>query len=271
MNSLIHVISVFVYVLCVSGDTLLTNPIPGASYSCSGQWLNSTNGCSEAFDNNVNTAWMQTINSTSSPQYAVIALSSPMIVKSYQVYMLPCADGYLIDGYDYSFQVSSWTFEGSNDGSNYTILSKVHKYFPGDKSPEFVLFNCSFPASYKYYRFYVTSNWFIDNGYTELDTLMLTELQLILKDTSPTTLPTEMPSVFVRRHLEPPTSMPSTFLQSSVSVRLSIGMIILIAVVLIIGILLAAIFFWYIWSWYKLPNDNFLEASPEEKTRILIP
>jgi hypothetical protein len=184
--------------------------------------------------------------------------------------MLPHADGYIIDnGGDYSFQVSSWTFEGSNDGGNYTILSTVHKYFPSE-SPEFVLFNCSSPASYKYYRFYVTANWFIDNGYSNSDTLMLVELQLILKDTSPTTLPTEMPSVFVRRHLEPPTSMPSTFLQSSISVRLNIGMIILIVVVLTIGIVLAAIFFWYSWSWYKLPNDNSLEASPEERARILI-
>lgn len=272
MNYLIFAISVSVYVLYASADTVLTNPISGASYNCSGQ-IDSTYSCSKAFDNNVNSAWVQSIN-TSSPQYAVIALLSPMTVASYQVYMIH--DGYYIDGYDYSWQLSSWTFEGSNDGSNYTILSTVDSYFPSKSvsNPKFYFFNCSSPGSYKYYRFCVKRNWFIDNRYSEVDTFILVELQLILKSASPTTIPTAMPSVFVRHHFEPPTSMPSTFLQSSIPI--SMGVIITIAVVLIIIIPLAAIFFSYVWSGYKLsnhtksnPDDNFSEGSPEERTELL--
>jgi len=242
MNSLIHVVSVLVYVLYVSGDTILTNPISGANYSCSG-YLDSVHACSKAFDNDTSTAWMQTINAKLSPQYAVIALSSPMTVTSYQVYFLDDVK-VLPTGEDYSWLVSSWTFEGSNDGSNYTILSTVHKHFPSvsDTSPEFVWFNCSSPASYKYYRFYVTANWYIDAKYSDSDTLTLIELKLIVKDTSPTTLPTTLPT----------------------------AMIILI-VVLVIGTPLTAIFLWYIWSWYHLPEysksnpgDNSLEDSQED-------
>jgi hypothetical protein len=238
MNSLIHVISVLVYFIYVSADKALMNPISGASYSCSGH-LNSDD-CSKAFDNNVTTAWVQSIN-TSSPQYAVIALSTPMTVTSYQVYMLDY-DYVLPPSYlgsiDYSWLVSSWKLEGSDDGIKYTNLSTVEKYFPSfsEKSNRFDLFNCSSPARYKYYRFYVTANWFMDNGYSDSDTLVLLELQLITKETSPITVPTTLPT----------------------------AIIILIAVVLVIGIPLVAIFFWYSWSWYQLPDDT--KSNPDDKS-----
>jgi hypothetical protein len=161
-----------------------------------------------------------------------------MTVTSYQVYFLDQVT-VLPTGEDYSWLVSSWTFEGSNDGSNYNILSTVYKHLVGTarKSSGFDLFNCSSPASYKYYRFYVTANWFIDNMYSDIDSLSLIELKLIVKDSSPTMLPTALPT----------------------------AMIILI-VVLVIGAPLTAVFLWYSLSRYHPPEytksnpcDNSLE------------
>jgi hypothetical protein len=167
-----------------------------------------------------------------------------MTVTSYQVYFLDQDNTVLPTGEDYSWLVSSWTFEGSNDGRNYNILSTVYQHLVSTsrKSSGFDLFNCSSPASYKYYRFYVTANYYTDNGNFDSDTLALAELQLIVNDTSPTTLPTTLPT----------------------------AMIILI-VILVIGTPLTAIFLWYSWSWYHLPeytksnpNDSSLEDSQED-------
>jgi len=193
MNSFIQlVIFSFVLFLSESEATLVKNY--NYNYSCTGQ-IDSNNACSNAFDNDVGTAWMQSINVTS-PQYAVITLSSPMTVTSYQVYMLAEADGYVFgsSGYDYSWQVTSWAFEGSNSGDSYTTLSTVNNYnIKYIKSPgQFVLFNCSSPASYKYYRFLVKANWFMDNGYSDGDTLAL--IELVLNVIPPTSQPSSQPS-----------------------------------------------------------------------------
>jgi len=177
------------FILYVSAQqTVLTNPISGAIYSCSNQY--SDNPCVNAFDNNVDDNWSAPINTTS-PQYAVITLDSPMTVTSYQLYMLDQED-VLSDGKDYSWLPSSWTFEGSNDGTTYTTLSTVSKYISALSSSGYQSFTCSSTASYKYYRFYVTANWFIDNGYSDADTVAL--IELVLAFDSPTALPTTKPS-----------------------------------------------------------------------------
>ena len=239
MISLIQLLIVVFALDHVSEATLLG--LSGVSYNCSGQ-LNSDHPCTKAFDNNVTSFWLQSINVTlPQQQYIVFALSEPMIVTSYQVYMLkpnemlPCE---LPVPCDYSWQVTSWAFEGSNSGSSYTTLSTV-KYYdinniisPGTKG-KFILFNCSSPSRYKYYRFRVIANWFIDNGYGNSDTLMLIELRLNVTSNQPST---QQP-------------------QSSTS--LSTDVLILV-VVLVIGTPLIALFVWYSWprlwstSWHQL-------------------
>ena len=82
----------------VFSQLALTNPISGATYDCSGQIDNTSTPCSNAFDNGVNSGWSVPINSTYSP-YAVITLSSPMIVTSYQLYMLGQEDAIGEGGY----------------------------------------------------------------------------------------------------------------------------------------------------------------------------
>ena len=197
MNILIHyliIIIVFIIVVDVTIANIVS--LSGASYNCTGQ-ISSDESCSNAFDNNVNTFWMQNINTTSQQkQYVNITLSSPMIVTSYQVYMLTKDSNVLLgSGYDYSFQVTSWTFEGSNSGSSYTTLSTVN-YYDISNVPypaSYILFNCSSPASYKYYRFNVAANWFIDNGYSTSDNFMLIELVLnVSSPSSPTPRPTQI-------------------------------------------------------------------------------
>jgi len=205
MKSLIQLI-IFIYALVVTKALV---SFSGASYNCSGQ-LSSEVACSNAFDNNITTFWMNDINITSpQQQYVVITLSSPMVVTSYMIYML--AMNSVIGNYDYSFQVTSWAFQGSNNNSSYTTLSTVTDYNinnivdPG----AYIVFNCTLSASYKYYRFNVLANWFINNGYSTQDSFML--IELVLNGTySPSSQPTSQPSSPSSQPTSQPSSQPSS-------------------------------------------------------------
>ena len=213
MNSLIQII-IFIYALVVTEATLVS--ISGASYNCSGQ-LNSEDACSNAFDNNVTSFWMNDINITSTQQqYVVITLSSPMIVTSYEVYMLSLYA--MIGVYDYSWQVTSWQFLGSNDESSYTTLSTVTNYNINSLvSPGYIVFNCTSPASYKYYRFHVIANWFISQGYSDSDSFILVEL--VLNGTSsPTPSPTSSPTTPIQTTSSVPSGKSNTAVIAAVTV-----------------------------------------------------
>jgi hypothetical protein len=212
MNSFIQII-IFIYALIVTEATQVS--ISGASYNCSGQ-LNSEVACSNAFDNNVNSFWMNDIDITSTQQqYVDITLSSPMIVASYEVYML--SSSAMIGLYDYSFQVTSWAFLGSNNESSYTTLSTVTNYnILSLANSGYIVFNCTSPASYNY-RFHVIANWFISNGYSTSDQFMLVEL--VLNGTSsPSSQPTSSPSQPSSSPTPGPSPSPTIPIQTTPSV-----------------------------------------------------
>jgi len=201
MNSLlihhlifIFIVYVFIFSIDISESTLVS--LSGANYSCSGQ-LNYIDICSNAFDNNITTYWLQNFTSTSpQKQNVVITLDFPMYVTSYEVYMLSYMTDYGL--YGYSYQVTSWTLEGSNTGSSYSTVSTVtwnYTDINNIKSPgSFILFNCSSPASYKYYRFNVIGNFYTDSGYGYADDFILIELVLLngTSQPSPTPSPTSI-------------------------------------------------------------------------------
>lgn len=100
-----------------------------------------------AFDNDVsdnNNTWLTASTTTSN---IGIQLSTAKTIKSYRI----------AGSYNTGYSPSAWTFEGSNNGSTWTVLHTGSKTDWTDKGYS-ALYEIATPASYTYYRVNITAN-----------------------------------------------------------------------------------------------------------------
>lgn len=118
----------------------------------------------KAFDSLANTTW-RSKNGDPLPQWLTYEFTSPIIISAYKVTV----------GSTFSYTPKSWTFEGSNDGSNWTILDTRSNITNWTSSKLFELFNFTNMTAYKAYRINITEN----NGGTFTDIYELEMYELI--------------------------------------------------------------------------------------------
>ena len=113
-----------------------------------------------AFDQNSSTAWQSNTNLT-----GIIGYQFPTAKMIKQYLFLMTAGG--------QFNPSNWTFEGSNDGTNYTILETVTS-FPSAPSTWYTRSLASNTSSFTYYRMNIT-NTAAGNGWPVIVELQMSE------------------------------------------------------------------------------------------------
>ncbi|MDH6674239.1 hypothetical protein M2277_004931 [Paenibacillus sp. LBL] len=100
----------------------------------------------KAFDSLVNSNW-RSKNGEPLPQWLSYEFTSPIIISAYKVTI----------GSTFIYTPKSWTFEGSNDGSNWTVLDTRSNITNWSLS-SFQLFNFSNTTAYKTYRINLIEN-----------------------------------------------------------------------------------------------------------------
>ncbi|MFB4327345.1 discoidin domain-containing protein [Paenibacillus sp. CR_12] len=141
----------------MTSNTAPSGIVSASSFNASGQdpW--------KAFDSIANTNW-RSKNGDPLPQWLSYEFTSPIIISAYKVTV----------GSTFSYTPKSWTFEGSNDGSNWTVLDTRSNVTNWTLS-SFQLFDFFNMTAYKAYRINITEN----NGGTFTDLLELEMYEII--------------------------------------------------------------------------------------------
>ncbi|MEI6627335.1 MAG: hypothetical protein WCL61_01950, partial [bacterium] len=126
--------------------TMTSNTSPSGVASCSSAY-NGTTDCFKAFAGSSVAGWLNSGDSSGFLQYQ---FTSTQTVARYSI------KPWSVDNFPYR-SPKTWTFEGSNNGTDWTILDTQTDYTSWVVNTS-SYFNISSPASYLYYRINVASN-----------------------------------------------------------------------------------------------------------------
>jgi hypothetical protein len=154
---------------------IMTSNTTPSPYIVSASGFDGTNYPYYAFDNSISTIWR--VNATTG--WLKIDLGTPKIIGKYTLQKNNSSN---ID-----LWASDWTFEGSNDDVNWTVLhSKVGQTWSSSTYGESFDFIIDNPSSYRYYKINITKNAG-NTSYLAIGNLMMYE---VVSQTIPSSLVT---------------------------------------------------------------------------------